>query len=169
MFPEISDLFLREEWMVEVHGNLQISHTHTHTRWQDAESEAGCCTQAFIQSPALRAPVIGRAVLTSSPTHSLRPSCSIPGALLQEGVKFSFDVDEGVVTHVVDLARFPTLLPLIWWKLWGGWRCRVLHHILLKCSLRDGQRMNDLIKQDRSNTLRTGFPTLSHAQLTAVF
>lgn len=33
--------------------------------------------------------------------------------LLQEGVEFSLDVVEGVFTHVVHLARFPALLPLL--------------------------------------------------------
>lgn len=36
-----------------------------------------------------------------------------PPLLLQEGVELSLDVVEGVFAHVVHLARFPSLFPLL--------------------------------------------------------
>lgn len=60
--------------------------------------------------------------------------------LLQEGVELSLNVVEGVFTHVVHLARFPALFPLL-----GGdlsrrrsrGRCRLLHRVLVKFILHD--------------------------------
>lgn len=61
--------------------------------------------------------------------------------LLQEGIKLSLDAVEWVFTHVVHLARFPALFPLLlggdlrWRRSCGG--CGLLHWVLVKLILRD--------------------------------
>lgn len=52
-----------------------------------------------------------RQVLSLSLSPARPPPKSPP--LLQEGVELSLDVVEGVFAHVVHLARFPTLFPLL--------------------------------------------------------
>lgn len=60
--------------------------------------------------------------------------------LLQEGVELSLDVVEWVFTHVVHLARFPALFPLLGGDLRrrrSGGGCGLLHRVLVKLILRD--------------------------------
>lgn len=61
--------------------------------------------------------------------------------LLQEGVELSLDVVEGVFAHVVHLARFPTLFPLLRGDLRSRRRsrggCGLLRRVLVKLILRD--------------------------------
>lgn len=63
--------------------------------------------------------------------------------LLQKGVKLPLDVVEGVFAHVVHLARFPALLPLLRGDLRRGRRSgsrgegRLLRGVLVELILRD--------------------------------
>ena len=59
-----------------------------------------------------------------------------PPVLLEEGVQFAFDVDKGVVSHVVRLARLPPLLPLVGGHL--GWRRRRRRRRRRGCKRRGG-------------------------------
>ena len=72
--------------------------------------------------PGTPKPTIVCSFASSLPPSHPSLSSSPPPVLLEEGVQFAFDVDKGVVSHVVRLARLPAFLPLFGGNL--GWRRR---------------------------------------------